>query len=333
VPPVYEAHPDPAPDAEFAPGELAHLVVGNRGRLLDARRTPVAVTALAPEVGAFEVRIGAFEDAGARWLLPLEDVGRFQFALGSGRAAPRAVVELERAVARFDRPLEVAADPAARAATLERLRAERAAVRAWLAPRGVRVDLDACVAGRHGDPHARALLGEWLAARGGGLHDLERRFAATLVSNPDSGEVVKGHAIVLAELGLCPYRGKVVRDPALFAGAWSRARRGEHIVARLAFVQELLAAAGRETVTLYRGAAVDGPLPEPRPRSLVSATFSRAVAEEHFAGGPATQVAVLWRQAVPLARVLMTFVETAAMNERYREAEAVLVGEPGNRAF
>jgi len=65
----------------------------------------------------------------------------------------------------------------------------------------------------------------------------------------------------------------------------------------------------------------------------VSATFSREVAEAHFAGGPRTQVAVMWRQAVPPARMFMTFLETAAMNARYREAEAILLAEPANRAF
>jgi hypothetical protein len=162
---------------------------------------------------------------------------------------------------------------------------------------------------------------------------MDAGFAETFVSNPRSGELVKGHAIVLAELGLCPYRGTVVRDPDLFTGAWSKERRAEHLVARLAFTQALWAGLGHPALTLYRGAAADGPLPPRAAGSFVSATMSRAVAEAHFAGGPQTQAAVLWRQVVPLERVLMTFLETAAMNRRYQEAEAILVGEPGNQAF
>ena len=34
-----------------------------------------------------------------------------------------------------------------------------------------------------------------------GLAALDRDFTETFVSNPNSGELVKGHAIVLAELG------------------------------------------------------------------------------------------------------------------------------------
>ena len=79
-------------------------------------------------------------------------------------------------------------------------------------------------------------------------------------------------------------------------------------------------------VTLYRGMAWDGRPTHRRPRSLESATFSRELAEDHFGGGPTTTSAALYRQEVPTERVLMTFVETRAMNLQFKEAEAVLLG-------
>jgi hypothetical protein len=42
---------------------------------------------------------------------------------------------------------------------------------------------------------------------------------------------------------------------------------------------------------------------------------------------------MLCRQNVSIARLLMTFLETPAMNERYREAEAVLIGDPSEVVF
>jgi hypothetical protein len=66
-PAIYRSDPDAAPDKAFEPGTLKHVVVGNRGRLFDARRTPVTITALAVQREAFELRIEAFEDAAARW--------------------------------------------------------------------------------------------------------------------------------------------------------------------------------------------------------------------------------------------------------------------------
>jgi hypothetical protein len=315
---IYESDPQAAPDSEFVPGELALLVAGNRGRLLDARRTPVTVTAVRPATGDFEIEIGAFEDAGARWVLPLQDVGRFQFARDAARDG---ATELEQAAARCDRMVEIACDEDARAATMRRLGDERAATAAWLRGRLSAIDVDACVERREGAPSLYALLDERL----GELAALDRAFAAAFVSNPGSGELVKGHAIVLAELGLCPYRGQVVRDPATFANL-PKERRADHLVARLAFIQAVWSALGHETVTLHRAAAV-GPR---RPASLVSSTFSAAVAASHFA---AAATAVHWRQDVELDRLLMTFLETRALNAPYREAEAILLADPGNLAF
>jgi hypothetical protein len=320
---IYTSDPERAPDADFVPGELALVVAGNRGRLLDARRTPVTVVAVRPATGDFEVEVGAFEDAGARWVLPLADVGRFQFARDAERADAS---ELERAVARFDRPLEIACDPATRDTTLRRVADERDDAAAWLRGRLPAVDIDACIERRDGEPALYALVDERLE----GLAGMDRAFATGFASHPGSGELVKGHAIVLAELGLCPYRGKVVRDPSTFDGDRSRERRADHLVARLAVTQALWSLLGRETVTLHRAAAVAGPLPAPRPASLVSATFSAAVAESHF---EAEATAVRWRQVLGLDRLLMTFLETPALNAPYREAEAVLVADPWNRAF
>ncbi len=323
--PIYASDPHRAPDTRFEPGELADLVAGNRGRMLDARRTPVTVTAVIPETGSFEVELDAFEDAGARWALGLEEVERFQFARGGAKADRSALSALERAVARFDGELTIECVPDARDRSLARLASEQADVRHWLAGHaaGVAIDLSGCIERRRGDPRLWALLQRFLRERG--LAEIEQRFSATFVSNPRSGELVKGHAIVLAELGLRPYRGRVVRDPGLFAGPWSKPRRAEHLLARLAFVRELWSGLGIDAVTVYRGAAVDRALGPRAPGSFVSATFSRVVAQAHFEGGPTTQAALLWRGRVSIDRLVMTFLETAAMNDRFNEAEGVLI--------
>jgi hypothetical protein len=328
LPTIYASDPNSAPDSEFCVGELRYLVAGNRGRLLDPRRTPITITAIDPMRGSFEVEIDAFEDAGARWSLPLEDVERFQFSRDCSIAGDDLVSELERARRRFDHELIVGCDALARSRTLDRIEHERGRVRRRLDSVGP-VDVAACVGARTGEARLFDLLDDVIAERG--VADLEHRFATTFVSNPRSGEFIKGHAIVLAELGLCPFRGKVVRDPDLFEGDWSKSRRAEHVVTRLAFTQELWCR--EEPITLYRGAAVEGPLPEPAWSSFVSATFSREVAAAHFDGGPTTRTAVLWRQQIPIARVFMTFLETREMNRRFNEAEAVLIGDPSNRAF
>jgi hypothetical protein len=329
---VYEFDPDRAPDADYASGTLEHLVVGNRGRLLDARRTPMRVTAVRPQTGAFEIEITAFEDAGARWELGLDEVARFQFTRDAAVAPPGDVKALGAARDRFCIQTVIEPDPVARTLTLEAIALERVRVRESLDVDELLrdVSLEAHVRTREGHPATMAAVRTRLAERG--LTELDERFAAAFVSNPRSGELVKGHAVVLAELGLCPYQGPIVRDPGAFE-IWPKHTRAEHIVLRLALMSEVFNALSDGTLTLFRAAASEGSPPPPPPRSFVSATLSREIAEDHFAGGPQTTTAVMWRQRTPTERVFMTFLETPVLNQQFKEAEAILIGDPAGGAF
>jgi hypothetical protein len=306
-------------------------VAGTAARMLDPRRTPVKVLAVDPERGEFEVEVGAFEDAGARWRLPIEEVVRFQFPLASETLPGDEVQELERSVATLARRITIPVAVEAREQTLLDLARERESVRPAIAGEPALRELvpARCVQERSGSTAAAALLEGLLEETG--LVGLERTLSATYVSNPSSGEVVKGHAIVIAEMGLCPYAGKAVRDEAIFDGDGSRDHRRRHVLLRLAFLQELASLLGLTAVDLYRGTAITGLLEHRRPASLLAATFSREVAMSHFDSD--TDAALLARQRVPVSRLFMTFLETPAMNDRYREAEAVLIGDPGNPVF
>lgn len=329
---IYQSDPAAAGDSGFEGGSLRHLVVGRRGRLLDPRRTPIRVDALDLERGFFEVEILAFEDAGAHWLIPFESVSRYQFEPGPD-ASGEAVDAMEARTRVLNRPLVVTADAAARETSLNSLAEERVRARASLDRAGLEtVDLDPLVRARSGDPEIYAILDDYL--RECDVADLEAQFVETFVSNPGSGEMVKGHAICLAELGLCPFSGTVVRDPALFHGRWSTRQRVRHLVCRMAFVQALFERTEPASMPLFRGLNVAaGPLPAPRPSSFVSASFSVEVAMAHFRAGPPTSTGALFRQPLPHNRLFMTFVETAALNRNYCEAEAVLIGDPGNLTF
>ncbi|HTU78396.1 MAG TPA: hypothetical protein VMF09_06520 [Solirubrobacteraceae bacterium] len=147
---VYQSDPDATPDEAFEPGRLERLVAGNRGRLLDARRTPVEVTGVDRERGMFGVLVCAFEDAGARWELPLEDVTRLQFEPGGALLGEEQREQLALLSARLDRTTQIPAEEHALARTERQLESERARVRVWLAERAqlAGVELAACVAER-----------------------------------------------------------------------------------------------------------------------------------------------------------------------------------------
>jgi len=322
---VHQRDPNQAPDSAFEPGGLQHLVVGNMGRMLDPRRTPVRIVALHLDRGAWELELLAFEEAGGHWELPCAQIAHFQFALGSPCASADVVAAAEAAIARFAVSLEVEASADARAETERRITVARARCGGWMDAHARFAPADLDLTGRTGHPRLYEDVRAWLATEG--LDAMDAAFATRFVSNPGSGELIKGHRIVLAELGLVPFVGRVVRDAALFDGAWSREERARHIVARLAFVRELLERAGLPELVLWRGLATDRLRPVTN-RTFVSSTPSREVAEAFCIGG---RTAVLTRHTVPAERVFMTYLETREMNLHYQETEVVLLfaeGEP-----
>ena len=63
---------------------------------------------------------------------------------------------------------------------------------------------------------------------------------------------------------------------------------------------------------------------QPLNLTFVSATFSVEVARSHFEIGGAGATRLLMHQPVPVERLFMTYHETAAMNEQFKEAEVVM---------
>ena len=264
----------------------------------------------------FELEIDAFEDQGAHWLIPFEDIAGYQFRRGSARLSHAAARNYRQLVERFDQPLIVEPTAAMRARTAERIAQEKVAADEWLDRHDVgRFDPSDAIARRVGDPALQGLLASYLERHG--LADMDREFAETFVSNPRSGETVKGHSIVLADLGLVRFEGKRVRSPSLFEGRWSKERRARHLIVRLGFAQALWRRSAEQPV-LYRGIGANDTGRVYQPLSFISATFSHEVALAH-------EPVEMLTQTLPLERVLMTFLETPAMNRQFKEAEAVLL--------
>jgi hypothetical protein len=323
-----------APDTEFVSGAPALLTPGNRGRMLDRRRTPVRVAALHVETGTWICEVLAFEDAGARWALPFERVTSFQFARDAVKLDAATLRRVRGAIRTFDRDASRPPDPRARPSTARRIAKLRRVAAGWLRDesRSIAEGAPLDPGSRDGSPQLAANLESFMRARG--LWDIEQEFAAVLVSNPGSGEVVKVHEMALAELGLAGFHGTILRDPANLQGSWTMERRKEHVVTRLAFVREAFTALDVVPLVLYRAISAEGPLDARRRSStLVHATFSLEVAMSLFGRPSDGTSARLDRQTVPLERVFMTYLETAAMNRQFREAEAVLLEDPGNPMF
>lgn len=330
---LYQFNPTVAPDSEFVSGALDLLVVGNVGRALDPRRTPVRIVRIKPDTGFVVLEITDFEDKGAHWEIAFESIEGYQFARDSKRATDVEVTAYRESIRLSDQPLQIAADPSRRALTQERLRVALREASAWLNTHGRFQGIRQALAeiAMEGPRLLREDFETYMQAHD--LADIEGEFAGQYVRNPHSGELVKGHQIVLAELGLAPFAGKKVRDSTLFDGRRSRDARAEHIVRRLSFVRALFATAGVGHVILYRGLSCDG---QPRPArngTFISATFHKEVALSHFDSRGRDSSGILIRQRIPIDRLFMSYLETGPMNAHYKEAEAVLLFEEGNSLF
>jgi hypothetical protein len=330
---VHDSDTDKLPDSEFDAGSLNLLRAGNSGRMLDPRRTPIRIVGVTPEIGMFELEVTAFEDSGACWILPLEDVGGFQFEKGSTRLDERVVAVFEEAISRFSEGLLIDVDQDALVETERRLGDENEKSTEWLAEHSEflrsldGLDFEAPA----GPTLLRCELIDYLEFRG--LADIEHSLTETWVSNPRSGEFVKAHQVVMARMGLAPYDGLILRDPRSLKGPWSQLRREQHILARLGFIRSVFRQFDIHTVVLYRGLTFEQAPAEHRRPTLISATFRRSVAEAWLDSDPMRYAAVLIRQPAPVDRLFMTYLETEAMNSKYREAEAVLLPEPKGILF
>ena len=159
------------------------------------------------------MRVDAFEDRGARWRLAVWEIARLQFDSGAAQASRSTLARLERAVSEFARELVIDADVRALAVTRRGIEEQRTAAGERIRELASAADLAGCVARRQGERRLFEALERLLDERD--LLALDRRFCEAMVSNPRAGELVKGHAIVLAELAAC----------ARFAGPSSAIRR------------------------------------------------------------------------------------------------------------
>jgi hypothetical protein len=329
---IHASDPSAAPDDAFEPGKLHHLVPGNEGRLLDRRRTPVRVRGLELESGLAWIEIMGFEDAGAIWEVPFEDIGRFQF----GRQAQHAteLADIEAAVERFAQPLRIDVGPETPPQTAEDIDRVRKEAHSFFEQAGpIPHGIDLQTLRRSHLEDLQAAFRDFLGRKG--LLSIEDAFMIPFVSNPHASETVRAHQVVLAELGLAPYDGKMLRRPEELEGAFDRPHRQRHILTRLGFLRALFDRSGLARVELFRGLWLEGPLEAIRPRTFVSTTFDRKVAESFFGQpGDAAEVALLYRQKVPIERLFATHLETRAMDSGpFRESEAVLLSDPQNAAF
>lgn len=124
------------------------------------------------------------------------------------------------------------------------------------------------------------------------------------------------------------FTGTIPRTTDIFAGPGNKQLRKKYIIHRLAFVRVVFKSFGYREVALYRGMAAEGNWQANSHRFFSSWTFSKEVAEAFSSSNERAKHSYLLKRTFPIENLFLTCVETAAMNRRYREYEAVVIHDP-----
>jgi len=322
---IHQHNPSKKPDSEFIKGNISFLKEGNVCRLLDGRRTPGFIEKINYESGMFRWRITDFEDKDNYWDLPFEKVTSYQFEKTCIPLSESDTELINEIILKYNQPLNILCDEEDFMKTNDKINHLKTDITHWLKSKskfiasGESLDFNSNI--------GPSMLSDDLVRymKEQGLDQLELKTADTIVLNPNSGEWIKGMSIVLAELGLVSYHGKIQRTKDIFSGIGSKDLRESYILHRLAFIRGLFDLLEITHVPLYRGMCSEVEWRESK-NTFVSFTFDSNVANSFsgFEGDNNFRNAYLIKSTVDISKLFMSYLETKQMNERYKEAEALL---------
>lgn len=309
-------------DSEFKAGALQWLKEGHICRLLDGRRTTGYIETIFEQSAMFRWRITQFEDAGKYWDLPFSAINNFQFERQVVEIKQEKIDQYEALEAHFSKTLHIPRDLNLYEETQKELAIFENDATSYIQTNiGEISGFD--LAHFTAQESLFDVFEAYMAS-----HDLikeELRTQMLLVLNPDSGEWMKGLKIVMAEMGLTSYKGLIPRTTDIFEGRNSKANRKKYLLHRLAFLRACYRYYGHEEVPLFRGMATESEYTRVE-RSLVSCTFDCKVAQSFSGFEPVCPYrnGYVVKLTVPVDQLFMTYNETRAMSQQYKEAEAVI---------
>lgn len=324
---LHQNNKNKLPDTCFEKGTLYHIVPGNKGRVLDGRRTPGFIEKYDDESAMFVWRITDFEDKGKYWEVPAEEIVAYQFEKTSSKLSKNKVMNIESKCELFSERLVICGSDSEYKKTLRSIEKEKDKVNNWFLDQSEFVRLGKCQIDIRSKEGSQLLFDDLVSYMEiSGVHDLETKTASQYLLNPYSGEWIKGLRIVMAEMGLIDFNEKKPRTKNIFKGIGSKDNRKNYIISRMAFIQAFFDLAGYRNVQLFRGMSTERELFE-KPKTLISASFNPEVGKSFSDIDTNEQVtfSYLIKFTYPTKNLFMTFFETKAFNERYKEQEAVII--------
>lgn len=310
-------------DDYFLEGHIKYLVVGNNCRLLDGRRTPGVIRSMDYDSGHFRWEILDFEDKGKTWDVTFESVRNFQFVKNG--LVNNEFDKIEAVISKLDKQISIPRAVDNLHGTEKRIEGLMESTHKWIRNNSKfihqMIELD-----RKNATQLEQISYDFLAYMASvDLLSLETKTSELMVLNPNSGEWIKGLMIVMAELGLASYDGKMIRSEGLFTGMGDKTTRERYILHRMAFIRCLFNRFDKSHLTLFRGMSSERAWFVPK-RTFISMTFDYDVASEFsdFDENSKYQTSYIIKSNIDINQLFMTYLETKEMNERYQEKEAII---------
>lgn len=323
---IHEFDENMKTDDYFVGGEYKYLVEGNNCRLLDGRRTTGFIESYFEDSAMFRWRITKYEDSGKYWDLPIESIERFQFEMDSKVLDSKSIDRMKSKSEQFSKILDIEVDDKVLKETESEIEQLSWDIEQWLELHsefiqdGRKLKLNS----KRGNELLWQDLKTYMNTVN--LGEIEKITAEAMVLNPESGEWIKGMQIVLAELGLAMYNGKVTRTKDVFDGLGDKENRRRYIIHRMAFMRAYFRMKNISEVKLYRGMSTENHWLEKK-RTFLHGSFSLAVGEAFSAFDRESKYknSYLMMLTIPVEKLFMTYLETEAMNSQYEEAEALVL--------
>ena len=333
---IYEQDHNIRPDTEFIKGILHFLVPGNKGRLLDARRTPVQVDKYLPESGLMHIKILKFEDKGSIWELPAEEIVDFQFEKNSVKLDDSQVNKIKKTIERLDSDLNIQANSKRLKKTNEQIGEAISKVLKWIEynssylHKNNTLDLNLKV----GPMDLQADFAKYMQIHK--LKDLDYRISQTWASQ-SGGEIIKALQQTMAEMGLLNYYGKSLRDKSILKTIGTQTFMN-YVIHRLAFVRSFFSKIGINRLTLYRGMSSEkGWRPKSKPWSSWTPILQIANCHADFEVCGVHQNkstdSYLFKRTLPIEKIFMTYFETMGLNQQWKETEVIVIHDESDRKF
>lgn len=334
---MYQRDDNILPDSEFLKGHLSFLVVGNRGRMLDARRTPIQINSCHFERGLFRLEILNFEDKGAIWEIPVEEVSRFQFEKDSKCLVPSEVKLIESLLQPFLEEVQIDAHHLDKYKTNLKIDELKPTTSRWLEEESefFKSNQQLNTTDLTGSVELRRDCINYLAQYH--LEEIDHEVAAQWVSQ-NGGELIKLLQINMARSGLVDYQGQIVRDGQLLNDMGGQKVIQDYILHRLAFVRSFFEKLKLTHLTLYRGMSSEHGWRPPK-KSWSSWTPLLKVANHHadfedFGQHQGqSKDSYLFKRTFSIDKVFMTYFETEGFNQQWKETEVLIMHERDDRRY